>query len=545
MGIFRQFPYTNFHEMNMDWLLSKVKELAAEWLTYSENWEKWKTDTDVAFLKLKTYVEDYFDNLDIKSEINILFDELKTAGFFDEAIARAIINRQKINTRMIYSNFFNYADHAGAYPNGSCYIGNDTCVVYLSSDFSNMGKLAFIDMAGHTLRNIVDIELKHGNSLTYDPETKHLYSASLYSYEAITTLLNEVIEVDLTDVTAPEIVAVHTLPMPSDSVGVYSISYDIVTKTFGATVKNSPTGSIIGGQTDRIVIYNRELTEIIRAVPLNDHLLISNQGIQAFHNNMVYMNYCDHAYMSIGVYDMATGDNVSMYELPEFINGYRYIGEPESFFYDYDNDNWYGTAAYYGGGVSSHVGLTIFEMGLYKTIPNIVVRPDTFNLYGKSKIRINVNNGYEGVSESFGTMYSLSDAINACINNNVEGNIYLTGNPKTIGSLDIVGFSGTIAGPSDSINYAGGVRIYNSNIRFTYAHFTANITEDNRQCSMFAENSNLNFQLCDWSHGLVAYDSILRVIPVDTVLTAARCIITATGSLSSANLIQSVLNLIS
>lgn len=30
MGIFRQFPYSNFHEMNMDWLLSKMKELESE-----------------------------------------------------------------------------------------------------------------------------------------------------------------------------------------------------------------------------------------------------------------------------------------------------------------------------------------------------------------------------------------------------------------------------------------------------------------------------------------------------------------------------------
>lgn len=27
MGIFRQFPYTNFHEINLDWLLTKIKEL--------------------------------------------------------------------------------------------------------------------------------------------------------------------------------------------------------------------------------------------------------------------------------------------------------------------------------------------------------------------------------------------------------------------------------------------------------------------------------------------------------------------------------------
>lgn len=30
MGIFEHFPYTNFHEVNLDWLLAKVKELEAQ-----------------------------------------------------------------------------------------------------------------------------------------------------------------------------------------------------------------------------------------------------------------------------------------------------------------------------------------------------------------------------------------------------------------------------------------------------------------------------------------------------------------------------------
>lgn len=27
MGAFEHFPYTNFHDMNLDWLLQKVQEL--------------------------------------------------------------------------------------------------------------------------------------------------------------------------------------------------------------------------------------------------------------------------------------------------------------------------------------------------------------------------------------------------------------------------------------------------------------------------------------------------------------------------------------
>ena len=541
MGIFRQFPYTNFHEMNLDWVLDKILELTEEWLSFETNMAAWKTDTESAFAELKEYVDDYFKNLNIDEVIS----DLIISGYFDDAINKAILNRTKINTRMVYSNFFDYSNHQGAYPNGSCYIGNDMVAVYLSSDFSNTGKLVFIDIRGGRIINSSDIALKHGNSLTYDPSEQKIYSVSLYNYDSITELLNEVIVVDVSDIYNPAILETKSLPMPTGSVGVYSMAYDIITETFGATVKNSPTGSIIAGQTDRVVVYDKTLTEILKEVSLTDHLLIGNQGIQSFYNNVAYINWCDHAYMSIGTYDMESGNLISMYELPEYINGYRYIGEPESFFYNYDTESWYCTSAYYGSGVSSHVGLTIFEMGLYKTIPNIVVRPNTYNLYGKGKIRINVNNGAEGVSTSFDTMYSISDALNLCRLNNVEGNIYFTGNSLTVGSLDIVDFSGTIAGASTYTVFAGGVRIYNSKIRFTYARFTATITEDNRQCSIFAENSSLNFQLCEFTSGLVAYDCIIRVWIVTALLTAVRSLITATATPSNATLIQSAVVLIS
>ena len=40
MGIFRNFPYTNFHEMNLDWLLNTMKELKASWDSFTVNWQK-------------------------------------------------------------------------------------------------------------------------------------------------------------------------------------------------------------------------------------------------------------------------------------------------------------------------------------------------------------------------------------------------------------------------------------------------------------------------------------------------------------------------
>lgn len=90
MSIFNEFPYTNFHEMNLDWILAKVKELAAEWLSYKENMELWKADTEAAFRELKTYVMNYFANLDVDEEISDKLDQMLADGDLNSIIAPAV-----------------------------------------------------------------------------------------------------------------------------------------------------------------------------------------------------------------------------------------------------------------------------------------------------------------------------------------------------------------------------------------------------------------------------------------------------------------------
>ncbi len=90
MAIFNEFPYTNFHEMNLDWILAKVKELAAEWFSYKENMELWKTETETAFQELETYVMNYFANLDVDEEISDKLDQMLADGDLNSIIAPAV-----------------------------------------------------------------------------------------------------------------------------------------------------------------------------------------------------------------------------------------------------------------------------------------------------------------------------------------------------------------------------------------------------------------------------------------------------------------------
>lgn len=84
MGIFRQFPYSNFHEMNMDEIIKIVRELADEWLAYQTKWAKLYKDVNEAFEDFTTEFNTFLASCDAQfqaymSRINV------------EAVVRTVI----------------------------------------------------------------------------------------------------------------------------------------------------------------------------------------------------------------------------------------------------------------------------------------------------------------------------------------------------------------------------------------------------------------------------------------------------------------------
>lgn len=62
-------PYTDFHELNLDWIVKVVKEYVA------------KTDVlEINYADLKAYVDDYFADLDIQTEIDNKLQEMYDGG---------------------------------------------------------------------------------------------------------------------------------------------------------------------------------------------------------------------------------------------------------------------------------------------------------------------------------------------------------------------------------------------------------------------------------------------------------------------------------
>lgn len=72
-------PYTNFHELNQDWFLNEFNKLVEQWKAMQKNFDSLQD----AFNDLKSYVQDYFKNLDVQEEINNKIDSLVANGYFN------------------------------------------------------------------------------------------------------------------------------------------------------------------------------------------------------------------------------------------------------------------------------------------------------------------------------------------------------------------------------------------------------------------------------------------------------------------------------
>lgn len=77
-----QTPGTNFHDLNLDWLLNQMKNCLAEWASTKEDWEDLKQDN----ADFKAFVTNYFDNLDLSEEVSAKIDAMVEDGTLLELI---------------------------------------------------------------------------------------------------------------------------------------------------------------------------------------------------------------------------------------------------------------------------------------------------------------------------------------------------------------------------------------------------------------------------------------------------------------------------
>lgn len=111
MSFENKYPYTDFHELNLDWIISEIKRIAQEWIDYrttlDSDWEQYKHDlneewaeVEQAWTDLHDYVQNYFANLDVQQEINNKLDQMAADGTLD-AILLPYFNAYKAEINAI------------------------------------------------------------------------------------------------------------------------------------------------------------------------------------------------------------------------------------------------------------------------------------------------------------------------------------------------------------------------------------------------------------------------------------------------------------
>ena len=86
--MFNKYLYTDFHEANLDWFLSKFNELLEEWKTMQHNFD---TLTE-AFDDLRNFVNDYFANLNVQTEIDNKINDMIESGEMANLIMPFVVN---------------------------------------------------------------------------------------------------------------------------------------------------------------------------------------------------------------------------------------------------------------------------------------------------------------------------------------------------------------------------------------------------------------------------------------------------------------------
>lgn len=88
MGFFDDYPYTNWHNVNLDWVLERVKE----WGEMVEANDQAFKDLEEANASFKEYVTNYLQDLDVQAQIDDKLDRMFKSGELTEYLQPYVSN---------------------------------------------------------------------------------------------------------------------------------------------------------------------------------------------------------------------------------------------------------------------------------------------------------------------------------------------------------------------------------------------------------------------------------------------------------------------
>ena len=150
MGVFEHFPYTNFHDLNMDWMLRSMKQL----------------DKEVDDLDQKV------DSLDIQGAVDDKIDQMVDDGYFDDLVEDIVEEKYPEKTRELgILRVGRLLDNFG-YNNATPILGGQS-ICYDGGKYyacggvgSGIQAISVWDGTGGLLASATYTQLGHANSIT-------------------------------------------------------------------------------------------------------------------------------------------------------------------------------------------------------------------------------------------------------------------------------------------------------------------------------------------------------------------------------------------
>lgn len=429
-GFGNQFPYTNFHELNMDWIIALCKDLSSKFPQMvneiAKKIDSPDNDGEVGdFLINIGNGKTKWENMETHFMPYIMqaVDEWLTEH--PEAtttVQDGSITLPKFNKEVFKLPFEYPCNIVAEFPTnnvqGACWIENNT-YIFGSPRANNMCRLYEWDSANNIITRTVDVEGYHANAIAFDPVERYLYIADCL--DSNNNYCNTITVIDYDRMT---FVTRITAPVEQ----IYSIAYDSDTHTFYSTNFTGTTDGVSNVLTE----YNGVFESVKRQIVLDDltvryNIHHSSQGVQCVKNGIAYIPYYDPSRTIVG-YDLTTGKRIMVANIPEYLNNYKYTGELEAITYNAMNDSYIVFASG-----------NAFEIGLFKSIP-------IDNLYFNAPQALSIfNNCYVDVEKDYSTdtkpvtKYStieptfrtVTEAVNAGKNLNKALNIVLVANNPT------------------------------------------------------------------------------------------------------------------
>ena len=163
--IYRQWPYTDFQQQNLDWLISKMKE-------YMD-----KVDAEeIKIQELKEYIDQFIDSVDVQTYVNNYIDYLVDQGYFNNMLSETMVSKDEIpnclNGSLFYTRCFDATTGNIAQVNGGMFVPNYGYVCAVRALDSSRTTLLIIDTGSDTILQTYDVTAAfgHANSFAWTPD---------------------------------------------------------------------------------------------------------------------------------------------------------------------------------------------------------------------------------------------------------------------------------------------------------------------------------------------------------------------------------------